>query len=76
MTSQCDSTTTGNAGLDLGPEFYQTTYAHLQHIDELLDGDEAGDEEEDNRDADVGDHRDHRLSTPRMGFPKKSILLG
>lgn len=61
VTSQCDSTTTGNAGLDLGPEFYQTTYAHLQHKDELLDSDEAGDEEEDNRDADVGDHRDDEL---------------
>ena len=63
VTSQCDSTTTGTASLDrnVGPEFYQTTYGPLQHIDELLDSDEAGDEEEDDRNADVGAHRDDEL---------------
>ena len=57
VTSQCDSTTTSTASLDrnVGPEFYQTTYEHLL-TDKPLDNDEAGDEEEDNRDADVGDH--------------------
>ncbi len=62
MTSQCDSTTASTASLDrnVGPDFYQTTYAHL-HTDELLDSDEAGGEEEDNRDADDGAHRDDEL---------------
>ena len=62
VTSQCDSTTTSTASLDrnVGPEFYQTTYEHLL-TDKPLDNDEAGDEEEDNRDADVGDHRDDEL---------------